>query len=303
MPLPRAIPETTAVPRIRDEFLNCVVYLYPSGKDAEEGSGIGGTGFLAAVATEGLQRNFWFPYIVTNRHVIEQGNTTVRLATKAGEKEIIETEERDWIFHPDGDDLAVHLISVDPKNLRFHVVRRNEFLLRHDSMRLGVGPGDDVFVVGRFINHEGRQTNSPTARFGCIGQMPIEPIRVNGFNQECYLVEARSIGGYSGSPVFWHVPFAGGVHGSGLNTQPWGPFLLGVELGYIFDWTPVCNAAGEPINKFSPDAQQVQVNSGMMIVVPAWKLTELLNEDSILEKRKKIEDQVKAVEQVAKKTQ
>jgi hypothetical protein len=50
--------------------------------------------------------------------------------------------------------------------------------------------------------HEGRQKNSPTARFGNIAQMPNEPVIIKRFEQECFLVEARSIGGYSGSPVF-----------------------------------------------------------------------------------------------------
>ena len=167
---------------------------------------------------------------------------------------------------------------------------------KHDAARLGVGVGDDVFVVGRFINHEGVQKNSPTARFGCIAQMPKEPVKVKGFDQECFLVEARSIGGFSGSPVFWHVlPFAGGAYRPKTNVQI-GPLLLGVELGYIYDWTPVCDAAGRPTNPAKPDQQQVQVNSGMMIVIPAWKLTDLLNEDSIVAKRKEIEDGVKAHE-------
>jgi len=249
------------------------------------------------VPTEGLKQNFYFPYVVTNKHVIEDGNTVVRMTTRDGKKHIIETDERDWRFHPDGDDLAVLLISFDPNKLRFSHVASSQFLSKHELMTMGIGIGDDIFVVGRFINHEGRQKNSPTARFGNIAQMPNEPVKVGGFDQECFLVEARSIGGYSGSPVFWHVlPFAGGAYRPKTNVGI-GPFLLGVELGYIYDWTPVCDSVGRPINQATPDAQQVQVNSGMMVVVPAWKLTELLNEDSAVAKRKEVEDQVKAAEQ------
>jgi hypothetical protein len=285
------------VPRIADNFLDCVLYLYPSHKDANEGTGIGGTGFITAIPTEGLRLNFWLPYVVTNRHIIEKENTVVRMTTRDGKKHIIETDEKDWLFHPDGDDLAIYLISFDPTKLRFSHIPAKDFLLKHDLMRLGVGIGDDVFVVGRFINHEGRQRNSPSARFGCIGQMPVEPVKINGFDQECFLVEARSIGGYSGSPVFWHVlPFAGGVYRPKTNVQI-GPLLLGVELGYIYDWTPVCDADGRPINQADPDAQQVQVNSGMMIVVPAWKLAELLNDDSAVAKRKQIEADVKLADE------
>lgn len=289
-----------AVPRIRDEFLDCVLYLYPSYKDADEGTGIGGTGFIMVHPTEGLKQNFFFPYIVTNKHVIEDGNTVLRMTTKEGKKHIIETTERDWTFHPSGDDLAIHLISLDPGKIRLSHIQSKDCMSKHDCMRLGVGIGDDIFVVGRFINHEGRQKNSPTARFGNIAQMPNEPVIIKMFEQECFLAEARSIGGYSGSPVFWHVlPFAGGAYRPKTNVQL-GPLLLGVELGYIYDWTPVCGPDGEPINRAKPEAMQVQVNSGMMIVVPAWKLTELLHEDSIVAKRKEIEGQVKAHEEKTK---
>lgn len=285
------------VPRIKDEFLDCVLYLYPSYDDADQGIGIGGTGFIVVVPTEGLKQNFYFPYVVTNKHVIENGNTVVRMTTRDGKKHIIETDERDWRFHPDGDDLATLLVSIDPSKLRFNHVFSNHLMAKHDLMTMGVGIGDDVFVVGRFINHEGRQKNSPTARFGCIAQMPNEPVSVGGFDQECFLIETRSIGGFSGSPVFWHVlPYAGGAYRAKTNVGI-GPFLLGVELGYIYDWTPVCDAAGRPTNPAMPDAQQVKVNSGMMVVVPAWKLTELLNEDSVVAKRQEIEGQVKAQEQ------
>lgn len=79
-------------------------------------------------------------------------------------------------------------------------------LKRHEIDAFRVGPGDDVFVVGRFINSQGKLRNIPSVRFGNIAQMPLKPIeqgRVFGeFQQESFLVEARSISGFSGSPVF-----------------------------------------------------------------------------------------------------
>ncbi|MGN8548594.1 hypothetical protein ACQPTN_29410 [Bradyrhizobium sp. 13971] len=170
--------------------------------------------------------------------------------------------------------MAVFLVSIDPSALRFSHIDASQLMLKHDLMPHAVGIGDDVFVVGRFINHEGKQRNSPSARFGCIAQMPNEPVKLGRFTQECYLIEARSIGGFSGSPVFWHVrPYSGGAYRQNMNLQI-GPLLLGVETGFIQDWTPVCDALGRPLN-LDPHAQQVSVNSGMMVVIPAWKLEEL----------------------------
>ena len=286
------------MPRIKDEYLDCVLYLYPSYKDADEGSGIGGSGFVTAIPldVDGVEGGkFWLPYAITNRHVVEKGNVVIRMSTRAGEKHIQETDERAWLFHPAGDDLAVCHLPMDAHKLRFNVIPFKDFLNKHDASRLGIGIGDDIFVVGRFINHEGRQKNTPTARFGHVAQSPNEPIKINGFDQECYLVEARSIGGFSGSPVFWQVlPFAGGAYRPKTNVGL-GPYLLGIELGYIYDWTPVCDENGEPVNRSNPDRTQVQVNSGMMIVVPAWKLTELLNEDSLVAQREEIRKSIKFI--------
>jgi hypothetical protein len=288
--------EETAMPRIRDEFLDCVVYLYPSHKDADDGTGIGGSGFILCVPSQGLKNNFLFPYFVTNSHVIVDGNAVVRMTTRDGKKHIIETDERKWHKHPSGDDLAVYLISLNPAEIRFNHISDKHLMSKKDAADMSVGVGDDVFVVGRFINHEGQQKNIPTARFGCVGQMPNEPIKIGGFDQECFLVEARSIGGFSGSPVFWHVlPFSGGAYRPGTNVGL-GPLLLGVELGYIYDWTPVCDSNGDPINAGTPCEQKVQVNSGMMIVVPAWKLHELIFEGAAMTERKKIEDEVREKE-------
>jgi hypothetical protein len=53
-----------------------------------------------------------------------------------------------------------------------------------------------VFMVGRVITHEGKQKNLPSARFGNITMMPVEPLRhMRGINQESFVVEMRSIGG------------------------------------------------------------------------------------------------------------
>ena len=63
------------------------------------------------------------------------------------------------------------------------------------------------------------------------------------------------------------------------------PRLLGIDWGHINDWTPVCNDIGRPLNPARPRDQQVKVNTGMMVVVPAWKLTEILESEKFVEGR------------------
>lgn len=190
------------MPRIPDPYLHCVVYLYGSEVDAENGVHAGGSGFLVGVLSEGLDIEMVFLYVITNKHVAQK-STVIRMNTKDGQITIMLTKRSDWVFHPDGDDLAAIVISFDPNEFRFFYIDRATFLSKKIVETFAIGPGDDTFMVGRFINHEGTQQNLPSVRFGNIAQMPIEPIKQDtGFLQESFLVETRSVGGYSGSPVF-----------------------------------------------------------------------------------------------------
>jgi hypothetical protein len=284
------------MPRIRDEFLDCVVYLFPDRPSAEAGERIGGSGFLVGVVSKGLPTNFWFLYAVTNKHVVKGGATTVRLTTRDGKTDVIETDERSWVEHPDGDDLSVCLISFDPKIFKFHHVPRERFLTRDIVKNLNIGPGDEIFVVGRFVGHEGKQQNRPTMRSGVIGQMPHEPvIQDDGFAQDSFLIEARSIGGYSGSPVFLYImpstldrfvrrpQQVAGMHGE---------WLLGVEWGMLLDWESVCNERGTPVNATNPRAMQVPINTGMMGAVPVWKLAHMLDSGPLADYRAEVEKSI-----------
>jgi len=154
---------------------------------------------------------------------------------------------------------------------------------------LEIGPGDEVFIVGRFINHEGKQgkqRNLPSLRFGNIAMMPWEPIKhPDGHLQESFLVEVRSIGGYSGSPVFVHIlPFSKRPGQKGWSMER-GPWLLGIDWGHLplrkkveewmlDDWKPIS------------DGWTVEVISGMTGVVPVWRLEELLNIKELASSRK-----------------
>ena len=300
------------MPRIRDEYLDCVLYLYSSEADADEGARSGGSGFWIGVLAQPFPPyQTWFPYAVMNRHVIEGGATVIRLSTLDGQKRIIPTIEKDWVFHQDGDDLAVYnpnSTELDLRDCKFNFVPRHTLIDKSTIAYLNIGPGDEAFVVGRFINHEGRQRNIPSARFGCIAQMPWEPIpqdRQHGqspFMQESFLVEARSIGGYSGSPVFVYIPIFSDrtgvedwyppndltklVEKEWGNTKAHGPWLLGIDWGHLNDWSPVYNASGRPINPGHPQDMQVKANTGMMTVVPAWKLAEMLDGELFSDKRR-----------------
>jgi len=168
------------MPRIRDEYLDCVLYLYASEADADAGKRTGGSGFWVGCPIAGLRHPPTFVYAVTNKHVIQNGNAVIRLSTREGKKAIFATDESDWTFHPNDDDLAVYSPTeetFDLPHINMNFVRSEHILDVNLMKAANIGVGDDVFIVGRFINHKGKQRNLPTARFGCIGQMPWEPIK------------------------------------------------------------------------------------------------------------------------------
>ncbi len=68
---------------------------------------------------------------------------------------------------------------------------------------LNAGVGDEVVMIGRFVAHDGRVRNAALARFGNIAMMPGEPVTDGrGMKVEAFLVEMRSLSGFSGSPAF-----------------------------------------------------------------------------------------------------
>jgi hypothetical protein len=305
------------VPRIPDQFLKSVVYLYPSEAAADDGERIGGTGFIVGVPVDESDHRWCVTVVVTNRHIIDNGNMVVRLNTKHDGKDIIPLDNAKWFFHPAGDDLAACLIELDKEAHEIMFIPPGYFATKDRCENLKVGPGDDVFVVGRFISREGKQKNLPSVRFGSIAQMPGDPIMSDGFPQESYLVEARSIPGYSGSPVFLQIP-AGLPNFSNIPPEIWkqltsynevrsalpipvGPWLLGIDFCHIFGKEKVFSTlTGKPV---STD-WHVRSNSGMMGVIPVWKLEELLETSemkTVLEAAKKRarDDRAKNSDQVS----
>jgi hypothetical protein len=149
-------------------------------------------------------------YVVTNRHVVHGTPTPViRLNRIDGSVMGFVTNQADWTVHPDGDDLAVLPIPINRKEVRSMSIGPDRFVTQQLIADEDIGIGDDTIMVGRFIGHDGRQRNTPAVRFGNIAMMPHEKIKTTtGFEQESFLVELRSMPGYSGSAVYIYSPYA-----------------------------------------------------------------------------------------------
>lgn len=271
------------MPAIPPEVLDTVVYLYPDADSASKGQRAGGSGCLVVIPTQIEPFIMGFMYVVTNSHVIRQGKASaLRVNTRDGRVGIIHNTSAGWIHHPDGDDLAVLPISLEYEEVKAKGIPIDWFATKEKIERYKIGPGDEAFIVGRFINHEGRMQNLPAVRFGNVSMLPYEPIKTRiGILQEAFLVECRSLPGYSGSPVFvYPMPF------SPVQRERVPPMFLGIDFGHLKDVRPVLNKDGErvPID----DNWFVEINTGMSCVIPAWKVQELLDVEELAESRKQV---------------
>jgi hypothetical protein len=314
------------MPRIEDRLLKAVIYLYKS-EDAAEGGTPGGSGFL--VGEPCATPDAVFLFAVTNAHVMKSC-PVVRTAGRRN-KRVIVRQESDWYRHREGDDVVVTPIGFTPKDARdsyvdyvpreWFVTPENFSHATHDvnDLQPGVealppldyewehqplgwpfGPGEEVVMLGRFLGYDGTDENKPAARFGHLAMAPPVPIKHPwGFTQPSFLIECRSVSGFSGSPIFIYrvqTTIAAGLVaiGSDRGGKAALPRLLGIDWGnldrvgrndYAIDWAESEADASFPRR------------SGMMVAVPAWRLAELLDSEVVQNvKRKKEAETRKASE-------
>lgn len=133
-----------------------------------------------------------------------------------------------------------------------------------------IGIGDELSVVGLFSSVVGRLRNRPIVWGGTIAAMPDErlvdpevPPEVSSY--AAYLVELRSTGGLSGSPVFVMLGPDRDEAGARLKAAP--SYLLGLIRGHWY--APL---GGDDV--FYGDGSTV--NRGIAIVTPIKEVAKLL---------------------------
>lgn len=313
------------MPRIKDAFSGIAVYIYESLDAAREGERFGASGFIVTVPLPGSSR--WLAaYVVTNKHVIKSPHRTrsrtpvIRLNREDGTVECVPTTQDQWVCHEQGDDVAVFRLDMEWGNIRVTGIPIDQFVTPQVIVDEDIGIGDDTVMVGRFINHEGKQRNTPSVRFGNIAMMDGERIESQelGIAQESLIVETRSLPGYSGSAVLIYSPCAtndmserrlgrvktmpklGDVSPENTFaikqfTSPKGPYLLGIDWCHIHRKATVLNRDGKQIQ----EGWYVEENAGMSGVVPAWKIAEVLNyEEFVMSREKEAEELRKRTDDV-----
>jgi hypothetical protein len=235
-----------------------------------------------------------FPFLVTANHVLEDMVATkrpivCRLNANEGGAHIAQVEPKNWERHPTNPncDIAVARFSAsfDTFNIRgiplYEGVLTKEYVEEND-----IGCGDEAITVGLLVSHFGTNKNVPIVRIGNIAAMPEEVVELGEpwGSQEVYLVEARSIGGLSGSPVFLHTPpvriVKGETKSSGGHKRE---YIMGVHIG-LFETKAHADSlrAGTAEQRANfLDA----MSSGIGVVIPIQRVIEIIETSPLFRKQ------------------
>jgi hypothetical protein len=281
-------------------LLETVIYLYHSMDEANEGVSSGGAGFLVLVESEQHKpRNHL--YAVTNKHVVDEGATVVRVNTVDGKTEAIPLARNQWIDHDDSD---LSMAQIEGLHFSVHQIKgihNTLFLTKPITELMKLSAGDDVFMVGRFVSHDGKQRNQPFVQSGIISLMPtdVETEWDEDGNvtktEELFLVEMRSLSGCSGSPVLFEPPLMSDTHerltleNRELLLRKW---LVGVDCGHFKTHEKVMEVkrlrGGKKV--YDKTSYEAESNAGQMMVVPAWKIQDLLDSPRFIMARKQVDE-------------
>lgn len=267
------------VPRLPDEFLDCVVFL---GYQKRGGPFIQtGTAFFIGRALSGSSG--FALYTVTARHVIDgirsdssDSVVHVRVNQRGGGTASYRFHVDDWVIHEAGTYLDLAILNWSPPSdqCSYKFVPDSLFVSDEVVRTRKIGVGDDLYITGLFVNHAGMDRNVPIVRSGIIASMPLEPVSAPTpgnirTKMEAYLVEARSIGGLSGSPVFVS---AGGLR----HPNPTSISITGQELLFLGVMRGHWDAEFAPSDAVVPNHRKGEVvNMGIGIVVPAPSVLKL----------------------------
>ncbi len=200
------------MPKIPHQVLKAVFYLYESHADAKAGTDPGGTGFIIGWNKGRTLGGPFHFYAVTNWHVAVDDSDldsppcpVIRINTKGSGTSIVDLRPSDWHFISKGPDIAVAPLEINSETLDWSYIPTDMFADIEDIQNGDVAVGDDVFMAGLFVDHDGGAANIPSSRFGNISVLPtsLSTIMQNtGYEAPTYVIDMHSRSGFSGSPVF-----------------------------------------------------------------------------------------------------
>jgi hypothetical protein len=144
-----------------------------------------------------------------------------------------------------------------------------------------VGVGEDVFMMGLFIDNEVPSHNVPMARFGNISLMPSDSAPImqpHGVKNGSFVLDMHSRAGFSGSPVFMYRTLGSDLEFKpdlkGLSTEALFKFI-GIHWGQFAETFKVHR--GDKVREY-----KIEGMSGMSCAIPAWRIRTLLDTHPVI---------------------
>ncbi|MCJ7515523.1 MAG: serine protease [Dehalococcoidia bacterium] len=278
IPRYRVVEDNDRLMQIPDQVRKCVVFVCYK---TTTGINMAGTAFLVGVQ---LGESV-FAYFVTAKHIIDgirnksiDQKVYLRMNLRDTGAKLVEISIEQWLSHPSEPSVDVAVLNWAPPHEIFDYrylpleMAATQEIIKNEN----IGVGDDVFLTGLFQSHYGSQRNIPIIRVGNIAAMPEEKVHTEKLGDiDAYLIEARSIAGLSGSPVFAYIGEMRTVEGS-VRFGRKGKllfYLLGLMHGHFEQ-----NKLG--IDNLEQDSLiNLQINMGIAIVIPVWKIMEVINQE------------------------
>jgi hypothetical protein len=260
---------------VTEQMLKSVFFIAPASSDACHSSPRA-TGFFLSLkdSTSDARRI----YAVTAAHVINRvgphRDIIIQVNSKDGPIREIRTDHKQWITLEDRTkDVAALPFDFEPW------MDICAMMFESFGDHLTVHPGDDVFMIGLFTRHSGTTRIAPIVRVGNVAAVPRDPMPVPGGEAPAYLIECRSVGGLSGSPVFLRrgpeLRTADGIKWDFTKIEY---RLIGLIHGH---WD-----LGIPTNGNSAHNDEVEkVNTGIAVVVPLVIINDVLFSETLEHER------------------
>jgi hypothetical protein len=268
---------------VSDWIRKCVVFLAYRRADGE--MRFLGSGFFMGRAADGYVAGFGPGTgirLITAKHLLDWvrnrglAHIFVRINTSGGEAVWVMSDVADWKYHPS--DLSVDVAMIPfgflpgwdhlcvPSIARF----TSAIALEHE-----VALGEEVFIAGLFRHHRGQKRSIPIIRVGNLAALDEEKVQSAIGPIDAYLIEARSLGGLSGSPVFLNLGTVRQIKGQVVGAQSGAPIIILLGLIHGHYDTPV-SAIDTDEQGLTPE----KINIGIAMVVPIGRIMEAFDANS-----------------------
>lgn len=265
---------------VPDDIRKCVVFV--GYKRANGDMQLAGSAFFIGKDV-GEDRTVKDVFLITAKHVVDGirklglNEVYIRVNTSSGQSSWAKCQSDDWLFHPSDPSVDVAALRAGLSKELDHLVLPLSMCATPQILKSNaVGLGDEVFIVGLFRHHHGTQRNIPIVRVGNLATLAEEKVSTKDFGLvDAYLVEARSIGGLSGSPVFLNLGVVRYIDGKVMHAQS-GPilYLLGLVHGHYDVSSAAIDSSESDVNE---GLSTERVNTGIAIVLPMLKVQEVID--------------------------